>query len=197
MREALRARAAAELHPLIRQRWSPAAFGPRPVEPERLRLLFEAARWAPSAFNEQPWRFLVATRNEPDEIERLYGYLTDGNEWARGAPVLVASAFATRYSRNRRVNRLAMRDLGAAEENLFLQACALGLVMRQIAGFDHERLRRELLPEGFEPGTITALGYPASAPAPAASRSGRRPRKRERNPLSEFVYTLRWGEPQT
>lgn len=181
-----------EVHPLIRQRWSPVTFQPRPVDAELLRTVFEAARWAPSSFNEQPWRFLVATHEDRQGLARFHGYLAEGNEWARGAPVLIVSAYATRFSRNGQANRLALRDLGAAEENLFLQACSLGLVMRQIAGFEHERLRRDLLPPGFEPGTIIALGHGADDGGPATA--GRR-RGSERKPLRDFVFRAHWGEP--
>lgn len=185
----------AETHPLIRYRWSPRSFAGRPVEPEKLRIAFEAARWAPSSFNEQPWRFLVATIDDPDWLERLQSYLSPGNAWARKAPVLVASAYHTRFTRNSKPNRMAFRDLGAAEENLFLQAYDLGLVMHQMAGFDHERLKRELLPEGFEPGAMSAIGY-AGTPdeLPEELREGER-KPRQRSPLGEFVFGPRWGEP--
>jgi nitroreductase len=182
------------IHPLIRHRWSPRAFGARAVEPDRLRAVFEAARWAPSSFNEQPWRFLVATSAEPERLAELQGYLVDGNAWAGRAPVLVASAYGTHFSRTGRLNRVALRDLGAAEENMFLQAAALGLAMHQIAGFDHERLRRTLLPPGFEPGTLIAIGYPpepqpALGGGPSLEGAGR-----VRLPLAEFVFGIRWGE---
>lgn len=180
-----------EVHPLIRQRWSPATFQRRPVDAELLRTVFEAARWAPSSFNEQPWRFLVSTHADPDGLACFHDYLAEGNEWARGAPVLIVSAYATRFSRNGLANRLALRDLGAAEENLFLQACSLGLVMRQIAGFDHERLRRDLLPPGFEPGTVIALGHGADG----GSAKARPRRGGDRKPLHDFVFAARWGEP--
>ena len=182
-----------DVHPLIRHRWSPRAISDRSVEPEKLRLVFEAARWAPSSSNEQPWRFLVATRDEPEWLERLQSYLTPGNAWAHGAPVLVASAYATH--RKEKPNRVALRDLGAAEENLFLQAHALGLAMHQMAGFDHERLQRELLPDGFEPGTMFVLGYPGSVEDLSEKQQERERRPRERKAPGEFIFGPRWGEP--
>jgi nitroreductase len=184
------------IDPLIRHRWSPRAFAVRLVEPEKLQAVFEAARWAPSSFNEQPWRFAVATSAEPEWLAELQSYLVGGNGWARAAPVLVASAYRTHFSRTGRLNRVALRDLGGAEENMFLQAAALGLAMHQMAGFDHERLCRNLLPPGFEPGTLIAIGYaPAAADAtpdagPALETAGRM-----RMPLAEFVFGARWGEP--
>lgn len=185
----------ADVHPLIQHRWSPRAISDRPVEPEKLRIIFEAARWAPSSNNEQPWRFLVATPDEPEWLERLHGYLNPGNAWAKRAPVLVASAYKTHYTKSGKPNRLAMRDLGAAEENLFLQSYALGLVMHQMAGFDHERLKRELLSDGFEPGTIFVLGYAGSLDDLPPEQQERERKPRQRMPPGEFIFGPRWGEP--
>lgn len=185
----------AAVHELIRYRWSPRAISDRPVEPEKLRVLFEAARWAPSSFNEQPWRFLVATRDDPEWLERLQGYLSAGNAWAKRAPVLVASAYATRFSRNDKPNRVAMRDLGAAEENLFLQAYTLGLVMHQMAGFEHERLKQDLLPDGFEPGTMFVVGYAGSGEELSEKLREREAQPRQRKEPGEFIFGAHWGEP--
>ena len=184
-----------EIHPLIQHRWSPRAFSDAAVEPEKLKLLLEAARWAPSSYNEQPWRFLVATRAEPEWLERLQGYLAEGNAWAKKAPVLIASAVRTRFSRNDKPNPSAQRDLGAAEENMFLQAFAAGLVMHQMAGFDRERLQRELLPDGFEPGAMTAIGYPGDPEALPENLREREEAPRKRKPLGEIVFGPTWGEP--
>ncbi|MEX2466053.1 MAG: nitroreductase family protein [Gemmatimonadota bacterium] len=185
---------AVEIRPLIAARWSPRAIADRRVEPEKLRAVFEAARWAPSSFNEQPWRFLVGTVDEPEWIERLRDYLTSGNAWATRAPVLVASAFKTDFTQSGKPNRVALRDLGAAEENLFLQAYAEGLVMHQMAGFDNERLQRELLPDGFVAGTMFAIGYAGDRGVLSEKQqeSERQPRKRK--DLSELVFGREWGE---
>lgn len=186
----------ADVHPLIAARWSPRALSTRPVEPSLLRSVFEAARWAPSTFNEQPWRFLVGTADEPRWIERLRGYLSEGNAWATRAPVLVASAYRTTFARNGRTNRLALRDLGAAEENAFLEAFHRGLVMHQMAGFDRERLRDELLPDGHEPGSMWAIGYPGGpedvAALPERKRAGETA-ERTRRPADEMVFGGEWG----
>lgn len=184
-----------DIHPLISHRWSPRAFSGDPVERDKLKLILEAARWAPSSRNEQPWRFLVATTEEPDWLARLQGYLTEGNAWAKTAPVLVASAYRTTFSRNNRPNVSALRDLGAAEENLFLQAFAAGLVMHQMGGFDRERLEKDLLPEGFASGTMIAIGYPGDPEElPENQREGET-RPRVRKLLSEVVFGPDWGEP--
>ena len=185
-----------DIHPLIAARWSPRAFAERPVEREKLRALFEAARWAPSSFNEQPWRFVVATKGDSELFDRLCDYLTTGNAaWAGRAPVLVASAYRERFSHKDRHNRVAFRDLGGAEENLFLQAYAEGLVMHQMAGFDHQRLKDELLPDGFEPGTMMAIGYPGDPDTLDEKQREREDRPRSRKPIAGFVFGAEWGEP--
>ena len=184
-----------DIHPLISHRWSPRAFSSEPLEPEVLKLILEAARWAPSSMNEQPWRFLVATAEEPEWLERLQGYLVEGNAWAKAAPVLIASAYRTTFSRNNRPNVSALRDLGAAEENLFLQVFAAGLVMHQMGGFDRGRLKLELLPEGFEPGTIIAIGYPGDPDELPDDLREREAQPRVRKLLSEVVFGPHWGEP--
>jgi nitroreductase len=183
------------IEPLIGYRWSPRAFDPRPVEPELLCSLFEAARWAPSSFNDQPWFFMVATRETPEWHERLGGFLHEGNAWARRAPVLVASAHRTVLTRNGKPNRVAARDLGAAEENLCLQAFASGLVVHQMAGFDRERLAAELLPdEDHAPCCMIAIGYPGDPALLSEKLREREGRERRREPLSEFVFGERWGQ---
>ncbi len=183
------------IHPLISHRWSPRAFSGEPVEHSKLKLVLEAARWAPSSRNEQPWRFLVATSEEPEWLARLQDYLVEGNAWAKAAPVLIASAYRTTFSRNNRPNGSALRDLGAAEENLFIQAFAAGLVMHQMGGFDSARLKQELLPDGFEPGTMIAIGYPGDPKdLPENLREGEQ-QPRQRKLLSEVVFGPDWGEP--
>ncbi|HSR41103.1 MAG TPA: nitroreductase family protein [Longimicrobiales bacterium] len=187
-----------EIHPLLAARWSPRAIASRPVDPRRLRAVFEAARWAPSTFNDQPWRFLVATPDDPAWLERLRGFLSEGNAWARRAPVLVASAYRTTFTRDDRPHRLALRDLGAAEENAFLEAFHQGLVMHQMAGFDHERVREELLPDGFEPGSMWAIGHPGEPADLAALPERKRDAEtapRRRRPLAEATFGAEWGDP--
>ncbi len=158
----------------------------RPVSRGALLSLLEAARWAPSSYNEQPWRFVVGTHEEADFRERLQTLLMEGNAWARQAPVLILSAYLPESSRSGDTNRMAFRDLGAAEENLVLQAYDLGLVAHQMAGFDAEAARR-LLPDGMEPGTMIAIAHPASPDSLSDKLAEREQRPRRRRPLREFV----------
>ncbi|MDZ7778437.1 MAG: nitroreductase family protein [Gemmatimonadota bacterium] len=183
------------IEPLIAARWSPRAIAEDPVEPEKLRAVFEAARWAPSSFNEQPWRFLVATTRDPDWLARLRGYLLSGNAWATRAPVLVVSTYRTRFSGNDELNPVAFRDLGAAEQNLVLQAYAEGLVAHQMAGFERERFRDELVPDGFEVGSMTALGYPGDPEDLDEKLRAGELSPRQRKSLDDLVFGAEWGEP--
>ena len=148
---------------ILRQRWSPRAFSDRNVEAKKLLSLFEAARWAPSSFNEQPWSFIVATHDSKAEFERLLNCLIPGNiAWAQNAGVLLLSIAKLHFTRDGKPNRHAFHDVGLAVGNLILQATALGLSVHQMAGFDVERARQTFgLPNGYEPVGGIALGYAA------------------------------------
>ncbi len=184
------------IHDLLRDRWSPRAFSDRPVDAGTLRTLLEAARWAPSSYNEQPWTFILATKEDPAAYDRLLSCLVEVNaEWAQRAPVLMLSVAKLTFGRNGKVNRHAFHDLGLAVENLIIQATALGLVAHQMAGFDVEKARELFnVPQGHEPCAMIAVGYlgdPESLPEELRAREGA---ARSRKPLREFVFTGRWGK---
>jgi nitroreductase len=185
----------APVHEIIERRWSPVAFSPRAVEPEKLRSVLEAARWAPSSFNEQPWVFLVSTKDDREAYERLLGCLMEGNRvWAQYAPVLMLSVAKLSFALNGKPNRHALHDVGAASAYLTMQATALGLYVHQMAGYDVERARREFsIPPGFEPAAAIALGYLGDDTVLPEKLRGRSPLQRNRKPLSEFVFTGSWG----
>jgi len=182
---------------LLEQRFSPYAFSPRAVEAEKLRGLFEAARSAPSSYNEQPWRFLVARREDGQAFERLLETLVEQNrQWARQAPVLALSVAKTEFSHSGQPNRHAWYDVGQAAAYLTLQATELGLYVHQMGGFDAVKARQLLhIPAGYEPAAMMALGYPGDPESlPEALRrldSARRPRK----PLESLIFQGSWGEP--
>src|SRR5688500_16361669 len=120
---------------LLTRRWSPYAFSDRPVSDDDLRSLFEAARWAASSYNEQPWRYIVATKAEPAEFERLVSCLVEGNQgWAKAAPVLAVGCTSLRFAINGKPNAAAVHDLGLASANLTLEATARGLCVHQMIG---------------------------------------------------------------
>jgi len=185
------------IHELLARRWSPRAFAERPVEPEQLRSLFEAARWAPSSSNEQPWRFVVATKNDQAAYDRLLACLLDGNrKWAIRAPVLILSVACMNFDDNAKPNRHAFHDTGMAVENLLLQATALGLIGHLMAGFDIEKARAELkIPSGYESVAMIAVGYPGDLKVLLDYLQQREVKPRERKPLVEMTYAGQWGVP--
>jgi nitroreductase len=183
------------IHPLIAGRRSSHAFTPTSVEPETLSSLMEAARWAPSSMNEQPWSFIVATKEHKSAFHRLLGCLVEFNiQWAQHAPVLLLSVAKLTFGSNGELNRHAFHDVGQAIANLTFQATVSGLVVHQIAGFDVEKARREFsIPQDYEPVAAAAIGYPAD-PAELSEKLRKRdasPRKRK--PLSNFVFEGGWG----
>ena len=131
-------------HPIeeiLRRRWSPRAFSDRIVEPEKLQSLWEAARWAASSFNEQPWYFIVATKQKLEEHARLLSCLVEKNQqWARLAPVLMVSIAKLNFEKTGKPNRHAFHDVGLAMGNMLVQATALGLFVHQMAGFSPEKV---------------------------------------------------------
>jgi nitroreductase len=185
------------LHPLLAQRRSLRAFAARPVEPEILRSLLEAARRAPSSFNDQPWRFLIATHQSRPDFERLLGCLMEFNvRWAQHAPVLLLSVARLNLSSSGESNRHAFHDVGQAMAHLTLQANALGLMVCQMAGFEVEKARETFtIPAGYEPVTVSAIGYPGD-PATLPEKLRRKvTTPPERHPLKDFVFETSWGQP--
>lgn len=183
------------LHELMRRRWSPRAFSSRPVEPEKLALLFEAARWAPSCFNEQPWAFVFAAKDQPAEFDRLAQCLVEGNRaWAQHAAILMLSVAKLNFDYDGHPNRHAYHDVGLAVENMILQAVTLGILAHQMAGFDVEKARRDLaIPAGHDPVAMIALGYPGELDLLPEKLRQREAAPRTRRPLAQFVFAGIWG----
>jgi nitroreductase len=180
---------------LIRNRWSPRAFSDKAVSPETLRSLFEAARWAPSSSNEQPWVYLVATKEDTENFQKMLSILVEFNVgWAKHAPVLALSVTHLASSKGNSPNRFAFHDVGSASAQLTLEAVARGLLVHQMAGYDVEKARKVFeIPAGWDPVAAMALGYhgdPATLPAPYKERETA---PRVRKPISEFVMSGRWG----
>jgi nitroreductase len=185
-------------HPVqewIATRWSPYAFADRPVSRTDLLSLFEAARWAPSSYNEQPWSYVVATKEDSKEFDRLLSCLVEGNQvWAKNAPVLALGCTSLNFTRNGQPNAAAQHDLGLASGTLVLEGTARGLAVHQMIGILPDRARELYqIPEGVRPLTGLAIGYPgdpAALPEPLRDRDkGRRPRK----PLTAFLFGTKWG----
>jgi nitroreductase len=183
------------LHELIRNRWSPRAFSDRPVPPEVLRSLFEAARWAPSSNNEQPWAYLVATKDDPQNFAKMVSVLVEFNaNWAKHAPVLALSVAHLEMQRDSKPNRVALHDVGSATAQLTLEANSRGLQVHQMAGFDFEKARQTFgIPPDWEPVAAMAIGYPGDPQSLPEKLRDRELAQRTRKPLSEFVMTGGWG----
>src|SRR5918992_3970094 len=126
---------------LIARRWSARAFSTKPVEKLKLVSILEAARWAPSSRNEQPWRYIVFTSDNPGKLKEAQSVLKEINEYAKRAPILICAISKKTYSENGKPNRLHFHDLGAANENMFLEAFNQGLIMHEMGGFDVEKAR--------------------------------------------------------
>jgi nitroreductase len=184
------------LHELISRRWSPRAFEDRPVEPEKLAVMFEAARWAASSFNEQPWRFVWAARHEHDLFARLFDCLAEKNQlWAEKAPVLFLTVAARKFSHNGKPNRHNWHDVGLAMGNLSLQAASMGLMIHQMAGFNPDKARENIkIPVEFEPVAMVAAGYPGDPDSLPAQFRPSETAERTRKPLTELVFHGEWDE---
>jgi nitroreductase len=181
---------------LLKQRWSPRAFSSRPVETEKLLSLWEAARWAASCANEQPWYFIVATKQSETEYARLLSCLRENNQqWAQQAPVLMVSVAKLAFEANGQANRYAFHDVGLAVANLITQATALGLFVHQMAGFYPDKVRELYgVPEGFEPVAGLVLGYPGDPASLPEDLKQRELARRTRRPIETFVFEQTWGQ---
>jgi nitroreductase len=182
------------VHDLIRDRWSPRAFASKPVEPAILASLFEAARWAPSSNNEQPWAYLVATKDDAESFAKTLSVLVEFNAaWAKDAPALAIAVSRGRFQ-NGKPNRNAFYDTGAATALLSVEATARGLAVHQMAGFDDAKAKQVFeIPEDCEPIAAIAIGYPGDPESLNQKLRDREVAPRTRKPLTEFVMSGRWG----
>ena len=187
------------LLPAIAHRWSPRAYQDRPVSASHLRLVLEAARWAASSSNGQPWRFLVGVRTDPDAratYDLIAATLVPFNQaWAPLAPVLIL-AYAVAQTPHGRTNHYALFDLGQSVAQMSVQASALGLATHPMGGFDREAAQRLIgAPEQFLPGVVLALGHPGDpAQLTDADLRAQETGQRVRKPLSEIAL-LAPGNP--
>jgi nitroreductase len=180
---------------LLRRRWSPRAFSERLIEPHKMLSLFEAARWSASCYNEQPWHFIVASRDKPEVFARMLGCLIEGNQaWASHAPVLMVSVARLNFAQNGNPNRHAVHDVGLATAQMMIQAVAMGLFVHAMAGFYPDKVRDLYgVPEGYEPVAAIAVGYPGDPAALSDSLRQRELAPRVRKAIESFVFRGRFG----
>jgi nitroreductase len=183
------------VHDFILKRWSPRAFSSKPVPPDVLRSLFEAARWAPSSNNEQPWAYLVATKEDPESYAKTLGVLVEFNaNWAKNAPVLALAVAKLNFSKNSTPNRNAPYDLGASAALLSVEATSRGLFVHQMAGFDPHKARQVFeIPSDWDASAALAIGYAGDLESLSQPLKDRELAPRTRKPLREFVMTGKWG----
>ena len=184
------------IHELLSRRWSPRAFAEKLVEPEKVQQLLEAARWASSCFNAQPWVFIIATVEQPSEHKKLLNCLVEGNKiWAKQAPLLMLTLAKQHFDHNGQFNRHAWHDVGLAVGNLVVQATAIGLVVHQMAGILPDIIRTNYsVPSGYDPVTALAIGYQGDSTALPPEIQEREMAPRSRKALQEFVFSITWGQ---
>lgn len=184
------------IHELIRNRWSPRSFTDMMPSQSQLLSLFEAARWAPSCYNDQPWFFIVATKENPKEYEKMLSCLVEQNRiWARQAPVLVISVARITFSLNGKPNAHAFHDLGMSIQNIALQATGMGLAIHPMAGFSKKCTRETYnIPEGYDPVTALAIGFPGDPNTLPAALKEKEMEPRQRKSLKDFIFACTWGE---
>ncbi len=183
---------------LIAQRWSPRAFdGERRMEHKEVLSLLEAARWAPSCFNDQPWRFIVCNRAD-DEAgwEKLLGCLAEKNQlWAKNASLLLLATAMPNFGHNDKPNRWHQYDTGAASENICLQAAAQGLAAHQMGGFDADKARAAFgIPNEVDLIAAIAVGHPGKVNELHEDFREGESAERARKPLGEVFFAGGWGE---
>ena len=183
------------INELISRRWSPYVFADRPVSTEDLRSAFEAARWAASSYNEQPWSYIVAVKHDEDAFQTLLSCLVEGNQgWASAAPVLAIGCTNLKFTRNGQPNAAAVHDLGLASANLTFEATARGLFVHQMIGILPDKARELYrIPEGIQPVTGLAIGYAADLNTLSSEYQARDLASRGRKTLSQFVFGGEWG----
>lgn len=184
------------IHPIIKQRWSPRSLSPQSLDKDKLQRIFEAARWAPSGFNEQPWRFIVGIRGDAT-WQKMYDALVEFNQiWAKNAPVLVVNLGKKTISKNGQANASFQYDVGQSIAYITFQAAAEGLVVHQMGGFNREALKKAFdVPDDYAVLTVCSIATqdsPDKLP-PNFEEMERAPR--QRRPLEELVYTEAFGKP--
>jgi len=183
------------IHPLIKNRWSPRSFDARPVEADKLQRIFDAARWAPSSFNEQPWRFIIGIKGD-ETWDKIFDSLLEWNQqWAKTAPVLVLAIGSSRYAKTHKESDIFKYDVGQAIAYVTLQASEEGLMMHQMGGFSKKKAIEHFgIPEDFQPLTVSAIGYQAAPENLPKEFEELEYKERSRMALSEQVFAGRFGQ---
>lgn len=187
------------INELLAQRWSGRAFDPdKPLQRSQILTLLEAARWAPSCFGDQPWRYVICdSQTNKGAWNKAFDCLAEGNQsWAGNAPLLMLALADSRFASRDNANRWGQYDTGAASENLCLQATAMGLMAHQMGGFDKDKaLQAFLIPERYVPMAMIAVGYQLSLEAMSEEQKERELNERGRRPLGDLFFDGHWNQP--
>lgn len=176
-------------HEIMKKRWSPRAFDPRPIEEEKIMRLFEAARWAPSAHNDQPWRFVLGIKGDK-KYQKILDSLVEWNQrWAKNAPILILNATRKKFSFKDELNNTARYDLGQAVFAMSIEAVNQGLVSHQMSGFDPKKAETDLsLPDDYEAVSVIAVGYHGDKELLPDDLKKAEIRERVRTPLKQLLF---------
>ncbi len=185
------------MHELIKNRYSTRAFAPDKIDTEILQSLFEAARWAPSSMNEQPWRFILALKDDPESFNKMLSLLNDTNRiWAIKAPLIILTTTKLRFTKNNQMNNFALYDAGQAMAYLTMQAYHMGLFARQMGGFNSEKAKEVFaIPDDFVPVTITAIGKKGDVNNLPELVREKEYTIRSRKQLDEILFAKRFNSP--
>ena len=183
------------IHDLLANRWSPRAFSEQAISPDTLGSLLEAARWAASSYNAQPWRFIVATKEDPEGFDKMLHCLGKFNQqWAKQASVLMIAVANLHFDYNGKANPHAWHDVGQALANLTVQATAHDLYVHQMAGFSPDKARETYdIPDGYQAITAVAIGYIGNPDDLPDRLRQAEIGERSRKPLNEIVFSGQWG----
>lgn len=183
----------------IAGRWSGRAYdAAQAISHEQIIALLEAARWAPSCFGDQPWRFIVCNKNtDAAAWQEAFDCLAASNQtWVKDVPVLFMVCADTLFNHNQQVNRWAEYDTGAAAENLCLQAASMGLMAHQMGGFDAEAACSAFaIPSQYTAMAMVAVGYAAAISSLEGDILSRETAARSRRPLNDLFFAGSWGRP--
>jgi nitroreductase len=185
-----------KIHDLVDQRWSPRAFSEKEISTEKIEKLFEAASYAASCFNEQPWRFIYATKDYPERYDQLLSCLVEFNQmWVKTAPMIIMTLVSTKFAQNQKENHHASHDLGLAIGNMSVQATSMDLYMHQMAGFSVEKAREMFeIPSGFDIVTMIAVGYVGDPKQLPENIREMESNKRERRSLDKILFDGDWDD---
>ena len=193
-----KASTAVEINNLLASRWSGRCFDPnKAVSDQQILALLEAARWAPSCFGDEPWRFIVCNKqSNPEAWQNAFDCLMEGNQsWAKDAPVLMLGTSDTVLSKNGKPNRWGQFDTGAATMSLTLQATDLGLMVHQMGGYDPDKARDVFgVPEQFDVLSMIAIGYQLAVNEISDELKERELADRQRSPVADKFFNGHWGD---